>query len=191
MPAPKALHVVELDSMVLDLFEQWENKAWFWSNAGDGKTQDALLKSHILRSTQISRSRHKEESILDWISPESPQILFVAAMVFSTTDETVKKAQSLGLHAALVEHWQPQAINQIFSWMLGHESDNWERCRKAVKKEKGLLTKNQFSLFDNLSVDLQQRLNLCSSLGIKPSAQILKNNSLSAETAIANIGMLL
>lgn len=113
----------------------------------------------------------------------------MGVMVFCSTDNVRRAKEAEGLYKAISQHWEPEAINQAFTWMQGHNSDNWSRCRKAVKKEKGRLVKSEFVLFDHLSVGLQDRLNLCRSLGMKPSVQILQQAD-AIELPIIDIGPL-
>jgi hypothetical protein len=188
MAVQKSLQSGALDAMVLDLFSRWDHAPWFWRGSAE-KSIDNLLRSTMTRSTQMERARHGEEPILNWITPEDPRILFVAAMVYSSPVE--QAVQANGLHSAIVQKWEPCAINQAFTWMQGHNSDNWRRCQKLFKAEMGLLQEENFLLLPNLSQGFQAQLSLCRDLGIVPSEKLLRQSFAQQDDCIADIGILL
>ena len=170
MVAQKLLESDALDDMVLRFLTQWEQAPWFWKNVKAGRLVDNVLKSTMTRAIQMERARHRDEPILSWIAPEDPKIMFAAAMVYcSPTPQTI---QTTGLYSSIAQQWEPIAMHQVFTWMQGHNPDNWLRCQKAIKKEKGLLIQTPFSLIDNLSKDIQEGFALCSSLEISPSKKL-------------------
>lgn len=189
MVVQKLLQSDALDDMVLRFFAQWEQAPWFWKNARAGRLLDDVLKSTMTRATQMERAVHREEPILNWMAPEDPRILFVAAMVYcSPTNQII---QTKGLYSSLAKNWEPIAVNQAFTWMQGHNRDNWARCKKSIKKEEGILVKKSFSLMENLSKGIQERFAFCSSLDIVPSAALLRSPDTNIKDTVANIGLFL
>lgn len=189
MVVQKLLQSDALDDMVLRFLAQWEQAPWFWKNAKAGQLLDDVLKSTMTRATQMERAIHREEPILSWMAPEDPRILFVAAMVYcSPTFRTIK---TKGLYSSLAQHWEPIAVNQAFTWMQGHNCSNWSRCKKSIKKEGGLLIQTPFSLMDTLSKGLQERFSFCSSLGIAPSAELLRSPDTNIKDTVTSIGLFL
>lgn len=188
MAVQKSLQSEALDGMVMHLFSQWATAPWFWT-ASASKPIDSVLRSTMMRSTQMERARHRGEPIVDWILPEDPRILFVAAMVYSSPVE--QAVQAKGLYSAIVLEWEATAINQAFTWMQGHNSDNWRRCQKSFKVEKGQLQRETFLLLPNLSKGLQEKFSLCSGLGIAPSEKLLRQSTIPRDDGITDIGMFL
>lgn len=189
MAVQKLLQSDALDDMVLRFLAQWEQAPWFWKNARAGRLVDDILKSTMTRATQMERAIHREEPILNWMAPEDPRILFVAAMVYCSP--TTKTIQTKGLYSSLAQNWEPIAVNQAFTWMQGHNRDNWVRCKKSIKKESGLLIQTPFSLMDHLSKALQERFSFCSSLEIAPSAALLRSPTTNIGDTVTSIGLLL
>lgn len=189
MVVQKLLQSDALDDMVLRVLAQWEHAPWFWKNARAGQLSDDILKSTMTRAIQMERARHREEPILNWMAPQDPRILFVAAMVYCiSTPQTI---QTKGLYSSLAQNWEPIAVNQAFTWMRGHDCDDWIRCQKAIKKEGGVLVKTPFSLMDHLSKGIQERFAFCSSLDIVPSAALLRSPDTNIKDTVANIGLFL
>ena len=188
MAVQKSLQPEVLDSMVMHLFSQCATAPWFWT-ASASKPIDSVLRSTMMRATQMERARHREEPIVDWILPGNPRILFVAAMVYSSP--VAQFVQAKGLYSAIVQEWESTAINQAFTWMHGHNRDNWRRCQKAIKAERGQLQKEIFLLLPNLSQGLQEQLSLCSGLGTAPSEKLLRQSTIPRDDGITDIGMLL
>jgi hypothetical protein len=190
MPIAKTFDSADLDLMVEKLLLGSHNE-WFFRQAVNGKPVDDILKNLLTRSTQIARAHHRFEPMLNWFKPSDPTIVFMAAMVFSNSDEETRTIQGTDLYRAISEYWLPDAINKAFTWMRGHDAETWQRCCQAIKRENGLLEKKPFRLIDHISEELQQTLELCSSLGILPSPTILRQKSLNLENTIGDIGLLL
>lgn len=165
----------DLDTMVLELFKNWEHLEWFWRDDNGDRTMDKLLKSSLMRTTQILRAKHEYEPMLSWLDVEQPRTLFAATMVIGGAVSDAQQTQLAGLFPGLAAHWSTKTIEQAFSWMRSDVHDeSWTRCVAQAKAHGIVLTKEPFQLFEHLSQQLQQALLLHQSVGLRPSSASLE-----------------
>lgn len=162
-----------VDGMVLDLFSGWQHKEWFWRNEQE-HTHEHLIRRSILRTCQLKRARHRDQAVLSWSPSSEIGTLCLGALVLGHPDELVCHKEGHGLYKALAEHWAPEAINQIFSWVNTERGvDYWARCEQKVRQGHGVLQQTPFSVIEHLSSPLQHKLTMLRSLGIMPSYELL------------------